>query len=251
MSALPQTFGELQLLEANGYRFSFDAGLHRYVLEGGRQIVSVTQALKLAGYCFDYSRVDRFVLERKKQMGIAFHAATHYADDGDLDPDSIAPEIQPRLAAYERAVEYYKLRPIKREYRAIGCIRGMLFAGTTDFEGLIRPSPMAADELAIIDWKLIENPHLSWGPQTAAYNEMLGVPNWAEVLKKFSNAKFRSYPKRRSRFTLQFLNSGDFHLEPHTDEGDYESFSACLWIANDLVRRGKRIEETEFLVEEL
>lgn len=68
----------------------------------GLPIPSVTQILKATGVSADFSHVDPIVLDRKRQIGQAVHVATHYNDEGDLDAQTIAPEVRPYLEAWQR-----------------------------------------------------------------------------------------------------------------------------------------------------
>lgn len=63
---------------------------------------SVTQILRITGVSADFSHVDPIVLDRKRQIGQAVHAATHYFDEGDLDAQTLAPEVEPYLEAWRR-----------------------------------------------------------------------------------------------------------------------------------------------------
>lgn len=68
----------------------------------GIPVPSVTQILRATGVSADFSHVDPAVLERKRLIGQAVHAAAHYFDEGDLVESTVAPEVLPYLEAWMR-----------------------------------------------------------------------------------------------------------------------------------------------------
>ena len=87
-----------------GIDFTFDPERHLYVADG-RPVPSVTQVLHSARLAADYSMVPPDVLERKRTIGQYVHKATQYLDEGCLDLETVDPELQPYLAAYQRFLE--------------------------------------------------------------------------------------------------------------------------------------------------
>lgn len=69
---------------------------------GGIPVPSVTQILKAAGVTTNFDVVPADVLERKRQIGQAVHAACHYFDEGDLVESTVAPEVLPYLEGWMR-----------------------------------------------------------------------------------------------------------------------------------------------------
>lgn len=76
----------------------FTDGDHSYQsFAGGKYYPSVTEILKAEGY------IDTtYYTEYGRDRGSFVHLACHYDDIGDLDEDTIDPEIKPYLDAYRR-----------------------------------------------------------------------------------------------------------------------------------------------------
>src|SRR2546427_11639137 len=102
--------------------FTFDPERHLYLVQG-RPVPSVTQVLHAAGLAADYSRVPPDVLERKRIIGQYVHKATQYLDEGCLDLETVDPELQPYLAAYQRFLEESGFRPQLIEHRLVSRVR--------------------------------------------------------------------------------------------------------------------------------
>ena len=115
----------------------FDADEHQYS-GGGRVYPSVTQILDAAGFGEWKRAIDPDVLERARQRGTAVHAACEYINEGDLDWDSLDPEIRPYVEAYAEWKEQTAFRIDFVEPRMIH--RKLGFAGTADIIGTINGS---------------------------------------------------------------------------------------------------------------
>ena len=75
---------------------SFEEAEHAYYLDGVR-LPSVTQILKAEGF------IDaRFYDEHSRERGRIVHLACEYDDLGELDDDSLDPEIAPYVEAWRR-----------------------------------------------------------------------------------------------------------------------------------------------------
>lgn len=81
----------------------------------GRPVPSVTQINKAMGLSSDFSQVRPDVLERKRTIGQAVHAASHYFDEGDLVVRSVAPGVQPYLDAWRRFRDERRFQPVLLE----------------------------------------------------------------------------------------------------------------------------------------
>ena len=90
--------------------FRFDADRPLYLVQG-RTVPSVTQVLHSAGLGANYSMVPPEVLERKRTIGLFVHQATHYLDEGSLELESVDPELQPYLSAYQRFLSESGFQP--------------------------------------------------------------------------------------------------------------------------------------------
>jgi hypothetical protein len=187
--------------------FTFDPRRHLYLVEG-RPVPSVTQVLHSAALSADYAAVEPEVLERKRIIGEYVHKATQYLDEGTLDLESVDPQVQPYLAAYEKFIKDSDFRPRLIEHRLVGNINGMLCGGTVDREG------MMAGKRWIIDLKCIERLYPSFGLQTAGYELLLPKPI--------------TPPFRYIRAVLQLKPNGSYKLTTYADPADFDVFRAAL-----------------------
>lgn len=73
---------------------------HRYSV-GGVEIPHVTGVIASAGL-IDLSRITPADLEFYRQRGAALHKACELSDDGTLDPTTVDPSINPRLAQWRK-----------------------------------------------------------------------------------------------------------------------------------------------------
>lgn len=104
----------------------FDAATHRYTYRG-LPLVSVTQALRLAGLSAD----PRFFTPGSAERGTAIHLATQYDDEGALDESTLDPLIAPYLAAWRKFKVEMQVQPLEIE-RRLALIGRPSFAGTID-----------------------------------------------------------------------------------------------------------------------
>jgi hypothetical protein len=201
--------------------FRFDPDRHLYLVQG-RLVPSVTQVLHVAGLSADYATVAPEVLKRKRVIGEYVHKATQFMDEGCLDLETIDPEIQPYLAAYQRFVDESGFRPRLIEHRVVGNINGMLCGGTVDREGTM------AGKLWIIDLKCIERLYPSFALQTAGYELLLPKP----VVPPF----------RYTRAVLQLKFNGSYKLTTYDDPADFDVFRAALAVTVWKMNHGMNIE---------
>jgi hypothetical protein len=176
---------------------TFNPERHEYRWNG-QVVPSVTQVLEPLS---DYSMVPAAVLERKKQIGLAVHAAIELDLKGDLDESTIHPAWEGYFHGWRKfkeqsgfVVESTEQRVFSEKYR---------FAGTLDLVGALHRVP------ALIDTKTTTVLMPTVGPQTAAY---------AEGIKK----------PRINRYALQLSPDGKYNLEPCSDKGDWATFQAAL-----------------------
>lgn len=104
----------------------FDAEQHRYTYRG-LPLVSVTQALRLAGLSTD----PRFFAPGSAERGTAVHLATQYDDEGTLDESTLDPVIMPYVEAWRKFKVEMGFQPIHIE-RRLARIGHPSFAGTID-----------------------------------------------------------------------------------------------------------------------
>ena len=190
-----------------GIDFTFDAERHLYLVQG-KPVPSVTQVLHSAGLSADYSIVAPEVLDRKRIIGEYVHKATQYLDESCLDMDTVDPEIQGYLAAYEKFIPESGFRPQLIEHRLVGRIYGMLCGGTIDRTGAM------AGKLWIIDLKCIERLYPAFALQTAGYELLLPKP----VVPPF----------KYDRAVLQLRLDGSYKFTAYSDLADFDVFRAAL-----------------------
>lgn len=144
----------------NDPRLEFDADRHRYSLDG-RELVSVTTALRLAGMV-DTSRWNEYARAR----GDYLHRAIHLYAQRDLDEASIDPALAPYFDAFRQFVADTGVTFERVEQRVCDPILG--YAGTLD--AIIRWPLQRVGSMrrTLVDWKSGHFPPMA-GPQTAAY----------------------------------------------------------------------------------
>lgn len=175
---------------------TFDHDKHEYRWNGKR-IPSVTQILDPF---VDLSRIPADVLERKRLIGTAVHAAIELDCAGDLDDDSIAPAWSGYFAGWRkfRAESGFTIEHSERqEYSPLG------YAGTLDLMGEL------PKHRALIDAKCTTSLYPTVGPQTAAYAQMVKEP-------------------RIKRYALLLTPDGRYNLEPLSNPNDLAVFNAAL-----------------------
>ena len=124
--------------------FTFDPATHTYRL-GDEVLMSVTQALKLAGV-IDYSMIPQDVLMKAAHRGTYVHTMIHYWLDGELDLDKVPGGLMGYLDAARRFIDDTNFEPHRVECREYHPLHR--YAGTWDLNGLIwKKDP------ATVDWK--------------------------------------------------------------------------------------------------
>lgn len=178
----------------------FDLVAHRYLLDG-RELISVTQALAVAGLLDT-----RWFTDEAAARGTAVHAAIQHFHAGGLDISTIASGIAPYFDAYLAFQMDSGFAVAASEERVYDPVLG--YAGTLDLRGNF---PRSQGGIDVIDLKTGSVP--SWvGFQTAAYARL--VPG---------------IPKRR--WALNLRMDGTYRLEPLTTRTDERVFLAALTVA--------------------
>lgn len=83
------------------------------------QIPRVTQIIEAAGLAPNYNGVSPAVLERKRVLGTALHAAIHYDAEGTLDEGSVHPEIADGLALWRQFLAESGFRVVHSELELV------------------------------------------------------------------------------------------------------------------------------------
>jgi PD-(D/E)XK nuclease superfamily len=183
-------------------QFEFDPESHIYRLNGV-EIVSVTQALTEAGLIdLTYYR------EWHSDRGRAVHAACHYDDEGDLDQDSVAPELRGYLRAYRRFKEESGFVPTVME-RPLYCPTWR-FGGTVDRLG-----------------HLPQYPHVLMDLKT-------GVPIPSTDLQLAAYAWLVSEPRKWRRLSVYLHRDGTYNtaVPKAAFQEDWNAFLGALTVAN-------------------
>lgn len=184
----------------------FDETNHRYSIDG-RELVSVTQALTVAGL------IDtRWFTEESALRGSYVHAAIQLFHEGDLAEDSLDPALMPYFTAYRRFLDETGFQVDACEERvcdeALGC------AGTLDLRGRLPRPALKYPGIDLIDVKTGHLP--TWvGYQTAGYARMLP----------------RGVSATRWRWCLNLQPDGTYRLEPVLKPTDETVFLAALTVA--------------------
>lgn len=180
----------------NESALQFDAGTHTYSV-GGVVFPSVTTILKDVGL-IDVSQP--WYTDWHRDRGTQVHLATALYDEGDLDEESLDPEIVPYLDAWKSflAQSRYTVTHIeKRAYHS-----RMIFAGTVD------RVLMVGDREIIADIKLGQ-PERWHGIQTAGYQRLLGRLSVG-------------------RIGVHLGPDGKFKVVTHDSQGDHDAFMSAL-----------------------
>jgi hypothetical protein len=155
---------------------SFDPAAHAYALPGVGPVPSVTRIIRAAGLMDS-----RGWTPEARDRGTAVHDATHYADEGDLDPAS----VDPTIVGYMEAWESFK-RESKWQSLGIEILLGnsrMRYAGKTDDLGILNNFP------TVLDKKTGGKDH--WHEiQTAGYALCLAIPVRRVTVHLKSNGKY-------------------------------------------------------------
>jgi hypothetical protein len=179
---------------------------HTYVA-GGRVVPSVTQVLDAVGL-ISYDHIPQAILDHKADVGTAAHAACHFLDEGELDWQTVDPEVEPYVRAWELFRNQTDFAHELVEHRGISEVDGMQFGFTLDRTGTFRGKPV------LIEIKCTSNVELSWGPQTAAY----------------AMAQAKLDGQRRFRMATHLKPNGTYALIPFSQVGDFQIFKAALAI---------------------
>lgn len=189
---------------------AFREATHTYTLDG-RVLPSVSQVLRQV---VDFSRVPPEILERKRQIGVALHAAIELGDD--LDPDSLDELVVPFYSAWRRFMDDTGYKPRLNEHPIYSVKYN--YAGKPDTVGKL------GRREALIDYKSAWDLHPATGLQTAAYLNGLWEMDLCD----------RDLP----RFALQLRHNGTYRLEPLTDPNDFSVFLSLLSLWNWKQRHG-------------
>ncbi len=120
---------------------TFDDESHAYALDG-RPVPSVTTILSRAGL-INYEFIPKDKREFYLTRGSYVHYATELLDDGDLDWDSLDPDIEPHVRAYAQFKKDTGFQPEMIEFKSYN--DSMWYAGTLDRVGMLNGKRVIVD----------------------------------------------------------------------------------------------------------
>lgn len=182
----------------------FERDAHAYIDTDGSRIMSITQAIKIAGL-IDYSMVPPEVLAYAAWRGRMVHQATAIIDKGEeLSDYEIPSECEAYIEAYQRFLREMRFIPDPNwiEQPMITTLFGRRVATTPDAVGTIDGIP------TVVERKATAAKHPSWAIQTAGQ---------ALVLRSAGI-------QIRQRLAVQLLKTGRYSLDPHEDNSNFDSF---------------------------
>lgn len=181
---------------------TFDAATHTYTL-GGQVIPSVTQLL---GPLKDFSMVPPAVLERKRALGVAVHAAVAADVRGELDFGTMSDEVSGYVEGFWRWTAEYPKYSGNLDSKLVEVAFGhpkLKYAGTAD---------IILDGLAVIDIKTRAPSMLTDSLQCAAYAELHKAnggddpkEHWILSLSADGSYKFQRVNHKQSWSRFRFL----------------------------------------------
>lgn len=183
----------------------FDEETHTYRLDG-RVVPGVTTVLQLLDDSLKF--VDPEVLAAAAEFGTHVHQAVHLDNIGELDEDTLDPDIAPYLDGWRQFVYEHKFVVTESERRVFHPEQH--YAGTLDTTGISRATRRRGGSTLpwLVDVKTGTAIPKTVGPQTAAY---------AAAHSKL----------RHDRFVV-LLKPYNYDLKPLRDPHDESVFRAAL-----------------------
>lgn len=186
----------------NAEGVTFDPVSHQY-FHGGVRLPSVTQILKPLS---DFDGIPPSVLDAKRDLGKRVHLAIQFHNEGDLDPNSIEPDVAPYLQAWLDFVADTQCEVLASELIVRHKFYG--YCGTVDL--IIR----SGSRLFLVDIKTSVSLPISVGPQTAAYKAAL-VNGSRDALSSMTrhaltlrpNGTYKLVPLQSTRDWTCFMNA--------------------------------------------
>lgn len=185
---------------------TFDPEAHAYALDG-RPVPSVTQLIERADL-INYDDVPPWQLEHAAQRGTAVHLATEFYDDGDLDDESIDPEILPYVEAWRLFRRESGFKVLRSEVRVYS--RRHQYAGTVDTIGLLN------GRLAMVEKKTTAVLHPATAVQVTAYG-------------KAYNEMVDPAERVRSVHSVHLRRDGTYRFDEHDPETHWGMFLALRY----------------------
>lgn len=184
---------------------SFDEATHTYRNSAGLVVPSVTTILKPL---YDFSRIDKEVLEAKAKLGTWVHKASELIDQFALDWSSVPEACAPYLKGYEKWLD--EMCPVITHSEMLVYSKQFGYAGTFDRIAIVN------SKRYLIDLKTTAVISKAVGVQLAAYDRALKEYRGIEV---------------QGRAALQLKPDGTYRFYTFEKPNDFSVFMACktLW----------------------
>jgi hypothetical protein len=209
-----------------GLSYSFDPERHIYRhLASGRILPGCTRVLDSTGMV-DFAAVRSEILERKKKLGTAVHAATQYFDEDKLDWSSVSEEVRGYLDGWIDFRAKTGFRPRLREHQEIGTINTMNFGMKLDAEGILFRHE------SIVDITLAQV--IPWWKSVQVAGYMAGLAH-----KDFPSTNSLARFLRRTGYIVRLSPDGKWKLsDPIHDRRLYDTFAAALYVTHVKLEHG-------------
>lgn len=204
----------------------FDAGRHIYTFKG-EPVMNTTGLLRRYRISRDWSDIDATTLEEKRDIGRAAHIATHYDDEGDLQPGTVAPQVEPYVDAWRTAKRELDFRPFLLETTLVHPL--LRYGGTVDRFGILRALNRVP---SIVDIKTGKAADAAAGPQTAAYEQLVRAVFNPFLLATHAQLSLewcqRVWSEPWTRYSVELSANGTYKLNTYTSHRDGQIFSWAL-----------------------
>lgn len=206
---------------------TFDAGRHVYEFEG-HPVMNVTGLLRRYRISRDWSDIPEDVLEEKREIGRAAHIASHYDDEGDLQPGTVAPEVEPYVEAWRTFKRELKFKPLLLETILVHPL--LRYGGTVDRLGIVEALGMTP---SVVDLKTGDPDDAGAGPQTAAYEQLVRACFTPITMALHADRSMVHWLEREwsspwTRYSVQLLPSGRYKLHTYQSHRDLQRFMWAL-----------------------
>ncbi len=195
----------------------FDPENHIYTL-GGRRLLSVTQALGIAGFSEWLDNIAPDTLEYARDRGIAVHEALRLMDADELDWQSVDPVIMPYVLAYSDFKTETGFEVLQSEQA--GYHQSYQYAGRWDRVGILQGAKM------VLDFKSGSELRKQSALQLAAYERIISSQGDNEPIQ---------------RAALQLKSDGTYRLFRYQigdNLRDFQVFLASLQVATWRIAKG-------------
>jgi len=186
---------------------------HAYFVDG-REVPSVSYIIKP---CVNYNGIRKDVMENAREFGTAVDLACQYADEGDLDEDTVSEKVRPRLNGWRKFVKEFDFKPLIISEPFAHNMHSMWYAGTPDRYGTCKIGNCVVD---LKNTSEIEDHHAL---QLIGYEDFYSDGGKIPV----------------NRIIVQLLDN-DYKIHECKDRSDRRMFANLLAVAHWKFARGHR-----------